>query len=237
MKKGNVLEQGLLLFMTCVLAGCTSYTPTLVRLNPSGPNITKATHGDLTLYIDEYATPEKSAKAFDTDMADEGVLPLLILVENNGEDPCEVKPADIIVRGDTVLKGLIAEEAVEKASRGAVGRAIGWSLIVPIIAIPIAATASAVHTSGVNKQIVQDFSAKVFQDSVILPHKDHSGFLFFELDEGRKDLAGLTLEMTAKNVTTGEVVTFAAPLPAATFAEKEEASAQERQLGENPMEP
>lgn len=225
--KGSNIFKGTSLFMAMLVAGCASYTPTLAKLNASGPNIGKAVQGDLTLYVEEYATPEKSEKAFDTNLADEGVLPLLIQVENNGEQPYEVKTADMRVQGDAPLKAITPEEAASKAKRSAVGRAVGWSLIVPIIAIPIAVAASATHTSKVNKQIVQDFCQKAFQEGVIAPHKDQSGFLFFELDEGRKDLAGLRLELTAKNVTTGEVVTIAAPLPAVKFDGKENASSPE----------
>ena len=111
------------------------------------------------------------------------------------------------------------------------GRALGWSLIVPIIGIPIAVVASAMHTSKINKQLVQDFAAKGFPDGIILPNKERAGVLFFELDKGRKDLSGLSLEITAKNVVTGEQVTITAPLPAVTFTPKREAS--EKPSGEH----
>jgi hypothetical protein len=35
---------------------------------------------------------------------------------------------------------------------------------------------------------------------------------YFELGEGRKDLSGLSLELTARNMVTGEIVTITAPL-------------------------
>lgn len=214
-------------FISLIFTGCASYAPSLVRLNPSGPNVKKETKGDLSLYLDEYATPEKSERAFDTDLATQGVLPLMILVENNGQQPYEVKSMDIVVRGDTALKGLSPEETAGRAGRSAVGRALGWSLIVPIISIPVAVAASAIHTNKVNEQIVRDFAAKWFPDGVIMPNKELSGFLFFELEEGRKDLAGLTLEMAAKNVGTGEVVKISTPLPNATFTQQTQASSQE----------
>lgn len=219
MKRNNTMK-AISLFMACLMVGCASYTPTMVRLDPSGPNVAKVTEGDFTLYIEEYVTQEKAERAFDTDLAKEGVLPLLILLENNGEIPCEV--VDIVVRGDTPLKELTPEEAADKASRSAVGRAIGWSLLVPIIAIPIAAAASAGHTSKVNKQMVADFTAKAFLDEVIMPNKDFSGFVYFELEEGRQDLSGLSLEMTAKNIVTQELTTVIAALPGATFTQKKE---------------
>jgi len=130
-----------------------------------------------------------------------------------------------------VLKSFTPEEAASKAERSAVGRALGWSLIVPIIGIPIAVVASAMHTSKINKQLVQDFAAKGFPDGIILPNKERAGFLFFELDKGRKDLSGLSIEVTARNQVTGEPVMIVAPLRAVTFTPKREAS--EKPSGEH----
>jgi len=220
MKRNNIF-QGISLFTACLLTGCASYTPTLVKLEPSGPNVTKTIKGDLTIYVEEFVSPSKSETAFDTDMAEEGVLPLLIQVSNGGEDPCEILAEDIIVRGDSVLKPLTPEEAADKASRSAVGKAIGWSMIVPIIAIPVAVIASASHTSKVNLKMVADFNAKAFQDTTIQPNTNHTGFIFLALEEGMQDTSGLTLELTAKNAGTGEVMIMTASVPNASFAQKE----------------
>lgn len=216
MKRNNVAT-GFSLMMAFLFGACASYAPSLVRLDPSGPNVSGVAKGGLQIYVDEYATEEKSQRAFDTKLAEGGVLPLLIAIENGGQQPYEVKAKDIVVRGHTTLKPLTPEEAASKAKRNAAGRALGWSLIVPIISIPIAVAASATHTSKVNKQIVEDFRAKAFPDGIITPHSKRSGFLFFELDEGQEDLLGLSLELTAKNAATGEPVVVATPLPAATF--------------------
>jgi len=50
---------------------------------------------------------------------------------------------------------------------------------------------------------------------------------YFELWEGRKALSSLSLELTARNMITGEIVTITAALPAATFTLVEEANSQE----------
>lgn len=207
-----------LLTIGMMFAGCASYAPSLVKLNPSGPNVAKMSKGDLTVYVEEYATPEQSQRAFDTDLANERVLPLLIAIENHGQQSYAISGAEMAVRGSEPLPALTPEEAAGRAGRSAVGRAIGWSLIVPIVAIPVAVAASAMHTSNVNQQIVQDFTAKAFLDGEIMPNKERSGFLFFELKEDtEKDLAGLTFEMTAKNVANGETVNIAVPLPKAVL--------------------
>ena len=86
-----------LLVVAVVLSGCASYSPALVRLEPTGPTMSRQVSGDFTLYIDEFATPEKSEKAFDSNLIKEGVLPLLIQVQNNSPYPYEVKKMDIVI--------------------------------------------------------------------------------------------------------------------------------------------
>jgi hypothetical protein len=209
-----------LLVVGLVLSACASYSPSLVRLNPTGPTTSKQVSGEFTVYVDEFATPEKSEKAFDTNLVKEGVLPLLVQVQNNSPHPYEVKTMDIIVQetgSNTVLSPLTPEQTAKKAKKNAVTRAIGWSLIVPIVAIPVAVAASAIHTDKVNKQIAQDFSAKSFPDGTIMPNKEQFGFVFFELPKGRKDLSGLNLQVTPRKADTGEFLTVTTPLPAATF--------------------
>ncbi len=228
----NYVAGGVFLLIVCFASGCATYDPVVkgspASLDPSKPNVAKAAKGDLTLYVEEYATQAKSEAAFDTRLAEEGVLPLLILIQNGGQHEHEVKATDIVLRGKTAVQGLTAEQAASKAERSAVGRALGWSMIVPIISIPVAVVGSAVHTSKVNKQIQQDFAAKRLADGVIAPSKDRSGFVFFDLEAGRKDLSGLTLEVTARNLMTGETVTVNAPVPPATFTPKKQPS-EERQ--------
>ena len=226
--KRKMLLGSFLCMMAMSLISCATYTPSLVKMDPYGPNAGRETKGDLCLYVEEYATPAKSEKAFDTNLIKEGVLPLLVQVQNHGPHPYDLRPMNIVIReGDAVIKALTPEQAATKAKRNPVFRALGWSMIVPIVSIPVAVAASAVHTSKVNKQIRQDFTTKGLTAGVIMPNKEQSGFLFFELDKGRKDLSGLSLEVTARNETTGEFLTINTPLPAATFKPRKEVKPQE----------
>ena len=229
--KRNEMMRGFALFMAFLFAGCATYTPIMSRLDSAGPNVNKTVNGELFLYVEEYATEEKSKKAFDSNLAGEGVLPLLISLENAGKHSYDGHVSNIVVKGKSSLKALTPEETASKAKRDAILKASGWSLIVPIISIPAAVAASAIHTNSVNKKIVQDFAAKTFPEGVIPPNNERSGFLFFELEEGQKDLAGLNLELTARNVVTEETVTISVPLPAATFAVIEKTSSQEEEDG------
>lgn len=195
-----------------IFTGCASYTPTLVRLTLAGPDTKKAVKGDLVVYAEEFVTGEKSERAFDTNMPGEGVLPILISVENNGRESFDVNVADVRLLGEKPLKLLAPEDAAVRAQRGTAGRALGWSVIVPIITIPFAIGGSAIHTANVNQQIVRDFTAKGLPDGAVLPNKERSGFVFFESDGNRKDVAGLVLEVTVRNSDTGEPISVELPL-------------------------
>jgi len=232
--KTNNMMKGLSVLMSCSMLACASYNPSMVRVDSEGPNLIMASNGGVTINIEEFATPEKSQKAFDTDLAKTGVLPLLIHVENNSDGPFDVKNKDIVVReGNRPLKSLSPEEAASKAKRSAVGRAIGWSLIVPIISIPIAVVASSMHTSKVNKAIIADFAAKAFPDVIIPSKRDKSGFLYIELPDGRENLSGLTLEVKTTNILTKESVIITSPLPAAKFKVDKPEDVEEEYEGNN----
>jgi hypothetical protein len=215
MRKSAVLE---FLLIFCLLTGCASYTPVTTKLGAQGPTVTAQPKDDLVVSVDEYATKEKSKKAFDTDMAKEGVLALLVSIQNGGQQTFEIKPSDINLReGETSLKVLSPKEAAKKAKREYVMKAIGWSLIVPIISIPVAVAVSADHTSKVNDKIAQDFSAKAFAGGTLAPGNEVTGFVFFELKRGRKDLGGLVLEVKGENRATKECTTVICDLPMVAF--------------------
>src|SRR6266498_1795974 len=167
-----------LFFMILVFAGCASYSPSMVKLDALGPNTVKQESGALCLYTEEYATKDKCATAFDTNLPDDGVLPLLVVLQNNGQQPYEIIPENIALRnGETTLRPLTSDEAASKARKNAFTRALGWSLIVPIISIPVVAVGSAMHTGKINQRMRQDFAAKSFAGGTIMPNKELSGFL------------------------------------------------------------
>lgn len=203
-----------ILVWTFLLAGCeTAYRPTLTRLDPVGLNSTKAVAGNLAIYVEEYASAAKSERAFDTNLVEEGVLPLLILLENRGNEPCEITLVQVSTQTGALLQPLSPSETASKAKRHFAREAIGWSLVVPILTIPVAAGLSTANTVSVNTKISQDLSRKAFGQEIVQPGKHQNGFLFYQLEEHRKSLSGLTFELTARNQYTRETNTVLIPLP------------------------
>jgi hypothetical protein len=202
--------------LTFGMGGCASYSTRQVQIDSKSLR-TESPEGTLCVYVDEYASESKCKQAFDSQLSTEGVLPLLVKIENNGPETYEYTTKDFTVTGGAALRSLTVEEAAKKAKRDAVGRAIGLSLIVPIVAIPIAVAASASHTKEVNQKIREDFNAKTLKDGVILPYKEISGFLFYEMPPGQKDLNGLELSVAVRKQSTQEPVNIVAPLPNVSF--------------------
>jgi hypothetical protein len=205
------------LVLALLFSGCgASYKPTLSRFDPVGTNSKKISVGDLTVYVEEYASAAKSIRAFDTDLAAAGILPILILVENNGPAAFDLKLQDVVIRRDQPLKALTPRNAAMSAERSAFGEAAGWSVaiapIAPVVA-PAAAALSAVETNRVNRQIDQDFSRKAFAGGSVEAGKRRSGFLFYQLEDKTPLLKGLILGLKATNLATNEMVSIDIALP------------------------
>lgn len=190
------------------LTGCATYTPSMAKLDASGAGANRQSAQGVTIFVDEHISKSKSERAFDTDLRDDGVVALLVTVQNRAAKAFDMKTMDVVLRdGAGTLKLLGPEEAAERAKKSATARAIGWSLIVPIIGIPIAATASVMHTNKVNRQMREDFAAKSLSSATVEPGKDNTGYLFFESEKARGDFIALVLEV--KGAFAGATEPFA----------------------------
>ena len=77
-----------------------------------------AASGSLQLAVDEYCTEAKCKQAFNTDLAEEGVLALLVKIENNSPDTHKERTGFLfyeIPKGRNDLRGLELEVNARKA--------------------------------------------------------------------------------------------------------------------------
>jgi len=220
--KQNIVTTGMSLALAFTLVGCAGHTPTVVKLDPTGPNVRKQTVGDLTLHVEEYAADGKGEKAFEYDLAVQEVLPLLIAVTNSGKASYEVKSDYFVVRGQSILKRLDSEVAAKKlhesVAAAAAGGMLGSLVLLPLG--PLIAAGAAASTSSQNKRITEVLATKKFKEGVILPHNNREGFLYFELYKDRKDLSNLVIELTARNTVTGRTLVISALVPPVSLKRK-----------------
>lgn len=211
-----------------LLGGCASYTPALVKTETAAASTAKAAQAGVTMYLEEYGSKDRAAKAFDANLVEDGVLPIFITLVNESGKTLIVDPMEITLRDETgLLKQLSVDEAVTKTKKNAWGRALGWSMIVPIISIPIAATASVMHTNKVNRQRFEDFTAKALVGAPLPASKEVSGFLFFEVDKVRSKWTGITLELKAKFDGAAGGVVISASVPTVSLVSVAEAGKTE----------
>ncbi len=210
---GNSSLVGLLIVAVSLTSCEATYRPTLTRLDPVGVNSRKASAQDLIIYVEEYASTSKSERAFDANLSELGILPFLVLFENRGKDEYDLVLVQVKDQFGRSLRLLTPNEAATKAKRGFAREAIGWSLVVPIITIPVAAGLSVMNAIGENSKISQDFNQKGMGQEPLEPGKRRSGFLFYQLEQDRKNLSGLIFDLQVRNKQSNALITTAIPFP------------------------
>ena len=214
------IVQPLILGFLVVTIGCASFEPGL-RLQelhkPRHPTVRAAQDG-LEVAVEEFITPAKSQMMFDADLAAEGVIPLLLKVENGGSEKFSAKKIDLKAYLDG--QSLVALEPRDAARQAAtseyVGKALGRTIAAGPFAIllwPVTIGASAAHTHGVNRRIEAYFEAASYQDALLAPKQTASGFVFFKVPDNSKSLAPLAVELDVSRDTDGQKLNYKFDLP------------------------
>lgn len=161
--------------------------------------------------VEEYASADKSRRAFDAELADKGILPLLIRVENKGTEDYKVKRNRVVALLDG--KSLEPMHGFEAAERGA-ARDGTWNALVNTAAIgplaiyfwPATMAFSASQTKTINRKIEQHFESLELTDTVVKPGETSAGFVFFKVPETLKQ-ENLSVELTLQTEASEETPT------------------------------
>ena len=216
----NISSSRKVIAVFLLISGCASFEPglRLQELNKPRQPTAKATQEGLEVSVEEFCTPAKSRMMFDADLASEGVIPLLMRVENAGTERYGARKIDMKAYLDG--QPLVALEPRDAAGQAAtseyVGKALGWTLAAGPFAIllwPFTIGASAVHTHGVNRRIEAYFEAASYQDSLLAPKQTAVGFLYFKRPGGAKSLENLTVETELVRDADGKKLSYKFDLP------------------------
>jgi hypothetical protein len=198
--KLRILATGLL------FSGCTASFELRLsshELTANGLPTVKKVQGGLEVSVEEFASPNKSRKAFDANVVPHGVLPLLVRVENKGTKDYKVEKNQIraYLNGRTIppIYGY------EAANQGAT-RSYAWNALVNTAAIgplamffwPATMALSSNHTKSINRKIEQHFEGLEFTDTILKPDETVAGFVYFKVPEGLKKLENLIVELTVE---------------------------------------
>ena len=205
----------------CLLSvGCASFEPglRLQELNAPRQPTVKAVQEGLEVSVEEFVSTEKSLMAFDSDLSSYGVVALLIKIENGGSEKYVAKRDDIKAFLDgQALTPLIAREAASQAATSEyVGKALGWTVAAGPFAIllwPVTIGASAIHTQGVNKRVIQYFEGTKYQDALISPKQTATGFVYYKAPEGINRLENLIVEADITGESSAKKLSYRLTLP------------------------
>jgi hypothetical protein len=157
----------------------------------------------LEIALDEYASVEKSHSAFDSDVARNGVLPLLVSVDNRGTNHFKIRQdrVQVFVNGEP-LRSLYGYEAARQgASRDYVWRALASAILAGPLAMyfsPAFLALSANHTNSINKRIERHFESLELTDALLKPNESTAGFVYFKIPDGSTKLETLFVEITVE---------------------------------------
>lgn len=223
--KPIVKSKFILLAMSMIFSGCTaSFEPRVSSsdLAKSRLPTAKEIKSGLEVSVEEYASPHKSRRAFDADIAPHGVLPLLLRVENKGTDNYKIQRSQI--RAFLGGESLPPLQGYEAANQGA-ARDYVWNSLVNTAAIgplaiyfwPATMALSAKHTQTVNQRIERHFESLELTDALVKADETVAGFVYFKLPDKGKSLENLSVEVTVEadlsEEPRGKQVTYRFSLP------------------------
>lgn len=202
------------------LSGCASFQPALRYtdlLRPRTPTVS-AVKEELTISVEEFASPNKSIQAFDANLVAQGILPLLVRIENNSATAYRIRQVDInaSLNGESMLAVYSDQAADQAATSEYAAKALGWTVASgPLFVVfwPVTIAASAAHTSGVNNRIRQHFANMEFTDKLLKPKQSFAGFVYFKLPAGVKKLENMIVSVEPREEESGSRVDFKLSLP------------------------
>ncbi len=178
---------------------------------------------DITVSIEEFASPNKSRQAFDSDLASHGILPILVTIANNGTPSYRIRQIDITAKlKEENLQTIYADKAASDAATNEyVGKALGWTVATgPLFVLfwPVTIAGSAAHTAGVNRRIEQHFASMEFTDKLLKSNQRAAGFVYLRLPHRNKTIEPIVVSVKVREEENGDSIDFSLMLPALDLA-------------------
>ncbi|MBI4387882.1 MAG: hypothetical protein HY582_02420 [Candidatus Omnitrophica bacterium] len=179
--------------MVCVamigsLSGCAQYKrPTLMIKVPDFYENRVNTH-QLTLVADPYFEQSKIEYIFNTNLLDEGFLPIHFIAFNYGGESYDLSEAHFTLMRDDglVYEPMTPKEVAKKVLKHTSLRMVGWGFAgLIILSIPFSLTAG-IDSFRANKKIREAITKETLRIFQIGPKEVLDGFYFFRIGKNSK---------------------------------------------------
>ena len=191
------------LFVVCLVlpARASDHTPPPVQPATSFADVEVHSDEKVAIAAEPYDTKEKEA-LFRVDYLSHGVMPVRLVVTNNGDKPISLRDARILfqtVSGDRIQAA--EPEDVERLMTRKEREGGKIPLPGPLPNIKLKPKAS-------NQEIEQDFDNFEYQALVVEPHTTRAGFLFYDVSELAHPLRGAKLHLHELRNSDGDELFF-----------------------------
>ncbi len=188
-----------------IAAWAKDRTPPPVEPATSFPAVEVHDSEKLAIAVDPYDTKEKE-KLFRVDYLSHGVMPVRLIVTNNGDTPVSLRDARILFETPSGDRIQAAEpEDVERLMtlKERQGGKLPMPNGLPAIHLP---------AKDSNKKIEADFDDFVYGALVVEPHTTRAGFLFYDVSQLADPLKDASLYIyKLQNAKGGELFYFEIP--------------------------
>jgi hypothetical protein len=210
--------------LICCLSvtGCATLTmpPNVPVDNVSKYNLSVEKEG-LAIAVDPFFEKDRLKRFFDTDLLDNGILPIMIVVENNSKNDgyiLDKNSFSIAMKSQPTSDSekttdpsiSLNRKEIDALNYSAIGL-IGTSLIIgpPILLVPgLIADFYAGKKYVDNRKINDNLLKKAFIDKTVYPNDSHSGFVYFKLKD-RDDIQNICeLLVVPIKISSDEKVIF-----------------------------
>lgn len=189
----------IMVLMAAGLAGCSStYQVVQVPQRDADLYPLSQTRQGVSVAIDEITSPDRAASYFGADLVQVGIIPLVVVISNNGPHRIDVKPADVLLtRGTQIIDPLLLETviAMAKKQHGSIRPAT-------------------------QKSVAEYFEGLAFSEMILPPGATYQGVMFFPIP--RKEVSsdsmfsamtlfrdsGMRILVGARDLDTGDRVHF-----------------------------
>jgi hypothetical protein len=169
-------------------AGAVDHLPPKVQPATSFAAVEVHDNENVAIAAEPYDTHEK-ASIFRVDYLSHGIMPVRLIVTNNGSRPISLRDARILFQtaaGDRIQTA--EPEDVERLMTRKEREGSKIPMPGPIPAIKLKPKAS-------NKEIEEDFNTFEYQALVVEPHTTRAGFLFYDVSDLDEPLKGAKLHL------------------------------------------
>lgn len=174
--------------------------------NPAASYPAHDEHKDeaVTVAVDPYDMPDK-ARIFNTNYADNGLLPIFLVITNDGNEPVSLNDlkAELVTVNRSKIQSSDQEDVFRRLSHPSASATPKYPLPIPRGKVKPA----------VSQKTRDEVEAAYFNARAIEPHSTQSGFLFFDVSGLSNPLAGAHFYLTGvRNGKGDELMYFEIPM-------------------------